>query len=79
MRADISDLVLLSGARPICGGSFLGACFTLGTSHGLAKPMKNALFVLDRHDPLVYLKGLLLTIERSALYFSRISRGDAHD
>jgi hypothetical protein len=41
--------------------------------------MKNALFVLDRHDRLVYLKGLLLTIERSALYFSRISRGDAHD
>jgi hypothetical protein len=41
--------------------------------------MKNALFVLDRHDPLVYLKDLLLTIERSALYFSRISRGDAHD
>ena len=24
-------------------------------------------------------KVLLLTIERSALYFSRISRGDAHD
>ena len=35
MRADITDLVLRSGARPICGGSFLGACFTPGTSHGL--------------------------------------------
>jgi ABC-type antimicrobial peptide transport system permease subunit len=62
MRAQIIHLVLRSGAKPICGGLFLGVCLTLGASHGLANLMKNAYFVLDLHDPLVYLVVCLLLI-----------------
>jgi MacB-like periplasmic core domain/FtsX-like permease family len=62
MRAQIIHLVVRSGAKPICGGLFLGVCLTLGASHGLAKLMKNAYFVLDMHDPLVYLVVCLLLI-----------------
>jgi len=63
MRAQIIQLVLGSGARPICAGVLAGICVTLGASHGLAKLMKNAFFVLDTHDPWVYLVvGLLLIL-----------------
>lgn len=63
MRAQIIHLVLRSGARPICCGLFVGACLTLGASYGLARLMKNAWFVLDTHDPLVYfVVGLLLIL-----------------
>jgi predicted permease len=62
MRAQIIHLGLRSGAKPIFGGLFLGVCLTLGASHGLAKLMKNAYFVLDMHDPLVYLVVCLLLI-----------------
>ena len=54
-----SGLVLRSGARPICGGVLVGICLTLRASRGLAK-LKNAYFVLDMHDPLVYLVVCLL-------------------
>lgn len=62
MRGQIIHLVLRSGAKPICGGSLLGICLTLGASHGLAKLMKNAPFVLDTRDPLVYIVGCSLLI-----------------
>lgn len=62
MRAQIIHLVLRSGAKQICGGLLLGICLTLGASHGLAKLMKNAPYVLDAHDPLVYLSVCLLLI-----------------
>ena len=60
MRAQIIHLVLRSGARPICGGVLVGICLTLRASSGLAKLMKNAYFVLDTHDPSVYLVVCLL-------------------
>ena len=60
VRADIIDLVLRSGAKPVCNGLLVGVSLTLVTSYGLAKLMKNAPFVLDIHDPLVYLVVCLL-------------------
>jgi len=60
MRVQIIHLVLRSGATPICGGVLVGICLTLGASSGLAKLMKNAFFVLDTHDPLVYFVVCLL-------------------
>ena len=62
MRAEIIHLVLRSGARPICSGLLVGICLTLGASHGLAKLMRNAYFVLNMHDPLVYLVVCLLLV-----------------
>ena len=62
MRGAIINLVLRSGAKPICSGLFLGICLTLGASRGLARLMKNAPFVLDIYDPLVYLVVCLLLI-----------------
>lgn len=62
MRAQIIQLVLRSGAKQICGGLLLGICLTLGASHGLARLMKNAPFVLDTHDPLIYSVVCLLLV-----------------
>jgi len=62
MRMQIIHLVLRSGATPICGGVLVGICLTLGASSGLAKLMKNAFFVLDKHDPLVYFVVCLLLV-----------------
>lgn len=62
MRVEIIHLILRSGARSVCSGLLLGICLSLDTFYGLAKLMKNAPFVLDIHDPLVYLVVCLLLI-----------------
>jgi predicted permease len=62
VRTDILDLVLRSGATPICNGLLVGICLTIGASYGLAKLMKNAPFVLNTYDPLVYFVVCLLLV-----------------
>lgn len=62
MRAQIIRLVLRSGVKQICSGMLLGICLTLGASHGLARLMKKAPFVLDTHDPLIYFVVCLLLV-----------------
>jgi len=62
VRTDILDLVLRSGVTPICNGLLVGVCLTIGASYGLAKLMKNAPFVLNTYDPLVYFVVCLLLV-----------------
>jgi hypothetical protein len=47
VKVNIIHLVLRTGAKPIAGGLLAGLCLALGASHGLAKRMKNAPFVLN--------------------------------
>jgi putative ABC transport system permease protein len=53
-RADIHNMVLKSGARPICVGLLIGLCFAIGVSNGLARLMQNAPFALNTRDPQIY-------------------------
>lgn len=80
MRTQIIHLVLRSGARQICGGLLLGICLTLGASRGLAKLMKNAPFVLDTHDPLIYfVVCLLLVLSATVAMLIPVLRATAAD